>query len=127
MDRQEKELENIPGTTVERTDDDMLLIRLDEAVAFERGSSNLTSSSRAALDRAADVLNEYPKTAVVVQGHTADRSTEAANMELSERRAEMVRSYLIGEGIDAERLIAVGYGASEGRGDTVEILLKAKT
>jgi outer membrane protein OmpA-like peptidoglycan-associated protein len=126
MDRQEQDLESIPGTTVERAGDDVLMIRLDDDVSFDRGSANLTSSARGTLEQAADVLLEYPKTAVVVQGHSADRATEAANMELSERRAEMVRNYLIGQGVDAERMVAVGYGESMGRGDTVEILLKAK-
>jgi outer membrane protein OmpA-like peptidoglycan-associated protein len=125
MDRNEKELEDIPGATVERASDDMLLVRLDSAVAFDRRSANLTSRSRQTLDEMADVLLEHDKTAVVVQGYATDHTSETENMELSERRAEMVRNYLIGEGVDAERMTAVGHGET-GRRDTVEILLKAK-
>ncbi|MEN8719821.1 MAG: OmpA family protein, partial [Oceanococcaceae bacterium] len=61
----------------------------------------------------ADVLNRYPEMLVEVAGHTDSIGGDAFNQQLSQRRAEAVRQYLIGKGISAERLTAVGYGESE--------------
>jgi outer membrane protein OmpA-like peptidoglycan-associated protein len=126
MDRQEEELAQIPGTTVERSGDDVLVMRMDSDVFFAPRSASLTASSKDTLDRAADVLLEYPKTAVVVQGYSDDMGSESANMDLSERRAEIVRNYLIGQGVEADRMVAVGYGDTERGREGVEILIKAK-
>jgi OOP family OmpA-OmpF porin len=73
----------------------------------------------------------------VVQGHTDATGSEKHNQELSERRAKSVRGYFINQGVDAQRLTAVGYGegmpvasngTQEGRAQNrrVNILLKAK-
>jgi outer membrane protein OmpA-like peptidoglycan-associated protein len=85
----------------------------------------------------ASVLAEYPKTAVVVQGHTDSTGSEQHNQALSERRARSVETFLIGRGVDPARITAVGYGESmpvasnasdSGRQQNrrVDILLKAK-
>ena len=51
--------------------------------------------------------------AVRVEGNTDSIGTDAYNQGLSERRAESVRSHLIGRGVSASRLTAVGYGESQ--------------
>lgn len=137
MDHQEEELARIPGTTVERVDKDLLLVRFDSDVLFDVDSALLTSDSRATLDGAATVFLEYPKTAIIAQGHTDSTGSESYNQDLSERRAEAVMNYLIGKGVDASRMTAVGYGeaypvadndTSAGRSlnRRVDLLLKAK-
>jgi outer membrane protein OmpA-like peptidoglycan-associated protein len=137
MDHQEEKLARIPGTTVERVGDDMLLIHFDSDILFAVDSASLSGSSLASLDQVSSVLNEYPKTAVVVQGHTDSTGSEQHNQDLSERRAKSVQNYLIGRGLDASRTVALGYGegmpratndTEEGRSlnRRVNILLKAK-
>jgi outer membrane protein OmpA-like peptidoglycan-associated protein len=137
MDNQEEKLGEIPGTTVERVSDDVLLVNFESDVLFEVGSSLLNPESRAVLDQAASVFLEYPKTAILAQGHTDSAGTEEYNQELSERRAETVMNHLIGRGVDAGRITAVGYGegypvadngTAEGRSlnRRVDLLLKAK-
>jgi OOP family OmpA-OmpF porin len=47
---------------------------------------------------------------VEISGHTTDRGNAETNRALSQTRAEAVRTYLIGKGIPAERLVAIGHG-----------------
>lgn len=137
MDTQEEKLARIPGTTVERVSEDTILVHFDADVLFAVDSALLTPSSRAAVDDVAAVLNEYDKTAVIVQGHTDSTGSEEHNQELSERRAEAVRNYLAGRGVDADRMAALGYGegapvadnataSGRARNRRVDVLLKAK-
>lgn len=137
MDAQEEKLARIPGTTVERVGEDSLLIHFDSDILFAVDSAVLSGSSRATVDEVAAVITEYDKTAVVVQGHTDAQGSEEHNQALSERRADAVRNYLVGRGIDAARIVALGYGEGEPVADNttaagrernrrVDILLKAK-
>ncbi|MDX1642719.1 MAG: OmpA family protein [Thermoanaerobaculia bacterium] len=137
MDRQEEKLARIPGTTVERLGDNLLLVRFGSNVLFDVDSAIVKSSGQASLDRVASVLTEYPKTAVIVQGHTDSTGSEQHNQDLSERRAASVEAHLIGRGVDPGRITAVGYGEGHpvatnetetGRqlNRRVDILLKAK-
>lgn len=137
MDRQEERFARIPGTTPERVSDHVLLVHFDSDVLFDVDSASIDPQGRATLEQVAEVLAEYPKTAVVLQGHTDSTGSEAHNLDLSQRRAESVRSYLVGRGIDAVRITAVGHGESYPRADNgtpagrslnrrVDMLLKAK-
>jgi outer membrane protein OmpA-like peptidoglycan-associated protein len=137
MDAQEEKLARIPGTTVERVDDETLLVHFDSDILFAVDSATLSSQSRSALDDVAGVIKEYKKTAVVIQGHTDSTGTEEHNQALSERRAGSVKGFLAGRGIDQDRMAAIGYGegmpvasneTSSGRqrNRRVDVLLKAK-
>jgi outer membrane protein OmpA-like peptidoglycan-associated protein len=137
MDAQEEKLARIPGTTVERVGDNLLLVRFESDVLFAVDSAVLSPASRSSLDSAARVFVDYPKTAIIAQGHTDSSGTEEHNQALSERRAAAVVSYLVGRGIDASRITALGYGegspiesndSSAGRqaNRRVDLLLKAK-
>src|SRR5262245_49810295 len=98
MDHQEEKLGHIPGTTVERVSEDLLLVHFESDVLFDIDSAVVKPAARNALDEASQVFVEYPKTAIVVQGHTDATGTETHNQELSERRAGSVVAYLTGRG-----------------------------
>ena len=110
MDQQQERLARIPGTTVERAGEDTLLVHFDSDVLFNSGSSAIDSDGRSTLDEVAGVINEYRKTAVVVQGHTDSAGSEESNHDLSERRARSVEAYLASRGVDPGRMSALGYG-----------------
>ncbi len=112
MDHQEERLTRIPGTTVERVSEDVILVHFDSDVLFQVDSAVLDGGAQGTLSQVAQVLHDYPKTAVVVQGHTDSTGSEEHNQALSQRRAEAVHNYLIGRGVDASRMTAVGYGES---------------
>lgn len=137
MDRQEEKLAQIPGTSVERVDKDMLLVRFESDILFDVDSAVLDAASRASLEQAAAVFNEYDKTAIIVQGHTDSTGSEQHNLALSERRADAVMNYLVGLGVDSARMTAIGYGEAHPVADNgtasgrqlnrrVDLLLKAK-
>jgi outer membrane protein OmpA-like peptidoglycan-associated protein len=137
MDRQEEKLARIPGTTVERRADHMLLVRFDSDVLFDVDSAVIRPEGDSALNQVAGVLAEYEKTAVIVQGHTDATGSESHNQDLSERRATAARNHLIAQGVASARVEAIGFGeghpvASNDTADgrqrnrRVEILLKAR-
>lgn len=137
MDAQEEKLARIPGTTVERESRDTLLVTFDSDVLFAVDSAALSEASRSTLGNVADVVQEYEKTAIVVQGHTDSTGSEEHNLELSDRRAASVRSYLGQQGVADKRMKAEGLGeaypvADNGTADgrqqnrRVTILLKAR-
>lgn len=137
MDHQEERLTRIPGTTVERVSDDVLLVHFDTDVLFPVDSAALQAGAQGTLGQVGRVLLDYPKTAVVVQGHTDSTGSEEHNQALSERRAQAVYNYLVGRGVGPDRMTAVGYGESlpvapndteRGREQNrrVDVLLKAQ-
>jgi OmpA-OmpF porin, OOP family len=58
----------------------------------------------------AETLLAYPDVRVEIGGHTDSLGRDSYNLALSERRARSARQYLIGRGVDAGRMTAVGYG-----------------
>jgi outer membrane protein OmpA-like peptidoglycan-associated protein len=82
-------------------------------IEFETSSANITARGRRILNEAAAVLKSVPGTPVEIGGHTDDRGDDAANQRLSQRRAEATRRYLIGKGVEAGRLTAMGFGESQ--------------
>ncbi|MCB9779536.1 MAG: OmpA family protein [Alphaproteobacteria bacterium] len=84
-----------------------------DKVYFDTGRASIKRISHAILNEVAGVLNTYPDIArVEVQGHTDSDGSDAANLDLSQRRAEAVVAYLIQQGVDPSRLSARGYGES---------------
>jgi outer membrane protein OmpA-like peptidoglycan-associated protein len=63
-----------------------------------------------AMDTVIKILKANPDMKVRIEGHTDDQGSMAHNMDLSERRAESVKKYLVENGIDGDRLETVGYG-----------------
>ena len=81
-----------------------------QGVNFDNGLAGLRAEAKPILDSAADALKRWGDVKVEIAGHTDDRGDAASNLRLSQRRAEAVRGYLIGKGVDAARLSARGYG-----------------
>ncbi len=83
-----------------------------EGVNFDNDKATLRPDAYGILDKAATTLKEWGNVKVEVAGHTDSRSDDDYNQKLSQRRAEAVRTYLIGKGVAADRLTAKGYGES---------------
>jgi len=113
MDAQEERLAKIPGTKVERVDDDALRVRLDSDVLFAPGSAVLSRSASETVEEVAEVLAEYPRTTVVINGYTDATGGAAKNQYLSERRAEAVGGAVVSRGVAAPRVVAAGHGETE--------------
>lgn len=100
-----------PGLLVERRGE-TLNLRLSATVSFAVGSAALSDAARLHLAAVAEVLRDYSASLVTVFGHTDDSGNAAVNQTLSEQRALAVLTGLSGNGISAQRLLAVGLGAS---------------
>ncbi len=118
-------LDQCPGTPAGRTVDEKGCAPLFvekaklvlEGVTFETDSAKLAPESRETLDSVAASLRAWSEIKVEIEGHTDASGSDAHNLELSQRRAESVRDYLVSQGIDAARLVAKGYGESAPVGD----------
>jgi outer membrane protein OmpA-like peptidoglycan-associated protein len=113
MDKQERELRQIEGIDVTRTDEDELKVTMRNEILFDFNSAGLRSSSRDELREMADVFDRYGDTTIVVAGHTDSVGSTSYNQRLSERRASSVANYLEDLGVSGSRLDAYGYGETK--------------
>ena len=81
-----------------------------EDVYFKKGSYALTPEAKELLIRKAEWLHKHPEINVVIEGHTDERGSKEFNIAFGDRRAGAVKSFLIKQGIDRERLNAVSFG-----------------
>ena len=112
QDRQEAELRRqTAGTGIEVSrDGDVIKLNLPDGVTFDFARHDLKPQFYPALNTIASTLKDYDQTIVEVSGHTDSIGSDAANQILSERRANAVSSYLIGQGVVRERFEVVGMG-----------------
>ena len=82
-------------------------------VEFESGSTTLTPMGLGILDDMAGVLQRVGDKPVTITGHTDNVGNSAANLALSNKRAEAVKQYLIGRNINAARLSTAGKGDAD--------------
>lgn len=97
---------------VQKTLDDELTGKI---VEFDSGKADITPQGQAVLDELAPILLAAPPdTHLEIGGHTDNQGKPAQNLELSQRRAAAVRTYLIDKkGLKAENLTAQGYGSTK--------------
>ncbi len=82
-------------------------------IFFEVGKAELKPISYVELNKAVDLMKDNGTMVIEVGGHTDDRGSDDANQRLSAARAQSVVDYMKLAGIEAERLIAKGYGESQ--------------
>ncbi len=82
-------------------------------IFFEFGSDKLKKESLPQLDALVDILKKYEGANLTIEGHTDNVGDDAFNMELSQKRTESVKLYLMSKGIMESRLTAIGYGESK--------------
>ena len=112
QDRQEAELRRqTAGTGIDVSrDGDVIKLNLPDGVTFDFAKYDLKPQFYPALNTIASTLKEYNQTIVEVSGHTDSVGSDAANQTLSERRANSVANYLIGQGVQPARFEVVGMG-----------------
>lgn len=82
-------------------------------ILFQFDSCVLDSQYQSEIDKVFRVMTDfYPSSTIELQGHTCSQGGEDYNLELSKCRAEAVKSALVSRGIDASRIIVIGFGES---------------
>jgi len=93
-------------------------IVLDKAIVLENiyydlDRAEIRPDAALELDKLVTVLNDNPEIKIELSSHTDSRQTAAYNDDLSKRRAQSAVNYIVSKGIEADRLIARGYGESQ--------------
>ncbi len=113
MDQQAEEMKNdLKGAKIERIGEG-IKITFESGILFDVDKSDLRAEAQTNLAKLATILNKYPDTDVLVEGHTDATGTEEHNMDLSIRRANSVGTYLTTQQVLANRLKMMGYGESQ--------------
>ncbi len=99
---------------------------LASKIYFETNKADLKLISYSALDDLADILKRNDAVNLTVEGHTDSDGDDVYNLELSQKRTESVKSYLISKGVSADRLTAIGYGETKPVADNKNAAGKAK-
>jgi outer membrane protein OmpA-like peptidoglycan-associated protein len=90
-----------------------MVLTLSGSVLFASNQATLLPEARARLDQVVAVLMTTRERSLTIEGHTDSQGTDAHNLDLSQRRANAVRDYLVQKGYQADRVQANGIG--EGR------------
>jgi outer membrane protein OmpA-like peptidoglycan-associated protein len=81
-----------------------------KGIEFDNGKSTIRSVSKPTLDESSGILNQYPSLKVMIVGHTDNVGKREFNLDLSAKRAEAVKAYMVERGVAAERILTRGEG-----------------
>ena len=113
MDKQQEELQQIPGVEVTRPAENEIAVRLTNDILFDFNSFALRPESRDTLRELANNFRQYPDEEISVEGHTDNVGGDDYNQRLSEQRAGSVRDYLVDQGVPDGRVSATGLGKTQ--------------
>ena len=90
-------------------------ISLASGASFNTGSANLSNAGKAELDSLVVKLNKVGNglKSVTVEGHTDSSGPASFNQNLSQKRSDAVKAYLVSKGIASNKIIPKGYGESQ--------------
>ena len=83
------------------------------SVLFDFDKTEIRPEAHPLLDEVVEILKKHEYIKLEIQGHTDSIGSEAYNLKLSQRRADVVRDYLVSHGISPDRLVTKGYGESD--------------
>ncbi len=113
MDKQAAEIRrDIAGAKVERVGEG-IKITFDSGLLFDVSKYDLRQASRDNLSKLAVILNKYPDTNVLIEGHTDSSGPDDYNLLLSQNRAQSVSAFLALQNVLSARFTTRGYGESQ--------------
>ncbi|WP_296704864.1 OmpA family protein [Algoriphagus sp.] len=84
-----------------------------ENIYYDLDKAEIRPDAAVELDKLVQILKDNPSIRIELSSHTDDRSSDAYNQDLSQRRAQSAVDYIVSQGIDPGRLVAKGYGESQ--------------
>src|SRR3989337_1193649 len=112
MDKQAEEIAQIPGAEVKRVGEG-INVTFEEGVLFGYDKSDVTPTAEKKLDQLSEILNKYPDTYVLIEGHTDATGTDEYNLSLSQRRAQAVSRELREKNVSDKRMKTAWYGEAQ--------------
>jgi outer membrane protein OmpA-like peptidoglycan-associated protein len=113
MDKQAEEMrQDIQGAKIERIGEG-IKITFESGILFKSNAADLQPAAQDNIGKLAVILNKYPDTNILVEGHTDSTGSDELNQKLSTRRAESVADYAKGKGVAASRFTTIGYGKTQ--------------
>jgi len=121
MDKQAAEMRrDLQGAKVDRIGEG-IKITFDSGLLFDINKYDLRAASQENLNKLAAILNKYPDTNILVEGHTDSTGTREINMPLSENRAKAVSNFLASLNVQSSRFTVHGYGPDQPLGDNATV------
>jgi outer membrane protein OmpA-like peptidoglycan-associated protein len=108
-DRLER-MQQLVGTGAQVRADTRGMIVTLPGIYFDSGQATLKPGARNILSKISDELKRTSGARVSIEGHTDSVGSEAMNQQLSQRRAEAVRDFLVGQGLDSATITVSGRG-----------------
>ena len=113
MDKQAAEMQrDLQGAEIQRIGEG-IKITFDSGILFDIDKSELRPLSKTNLGNLAKILNKYPDTNILVEGHTDSTGTEEHNLVLSRDRAQSVSFYMATLEVQSSRFSTAGYGEAQ--------------
>jgi outer membrane protein OmpA-like peptidoglycan-associated protein len=113
MDKQAAEMErDLQGAQIERIGEG-IKITFDSGILFDVNRSSLRVPAQVNLQNLARILNKYPDTEILIEGHTDSTGPSEYNMDLSMRRAQSVANFLGNVQVSPTRFRIMGYGEDQ--------------
>jgi len=110
LDKQAKELEKVAET--KRTENG-ILVNMKNDILFDVGSANLKAEAVNQLTQVGDIIAKYADDRVRIEGHTDSTGSHQSNQDLSVRRAEAVKTILVGRGVSEAQIATLGLGETK--------------
>ena len=86
------------------------IVSVGDRVFFDYDSAELDADAQELLQAQAAWLKQYNKTSIIIEGHCDERGTREYNLALGEKRAQAVKNYLNGLGVDSSSMSTISYG-----------------
>ena len=113
MDKQAAEMQrDLQGAEIQRIGEG-IKITFDSGILFDIDQSNLRPVSETNLAKLAKILNKYPDTNILIEGHTDDTGSDDHNLALSKDRAQSVATFLATAEVKSARFSIAGYGETQ--------------
>lgn len=112
MDKQAEEIAQIPGAEVKRVGEG-INVTFDSGVLFDVDRSTISAAAQTKLNDLASILNKYPDTYILIEGHTDSSGSTSHNKTLSKSRADAVANFIEAKSVADSRVRTKWYGETQ--------------
>ncbi len=117
LELQRKQLQIEEATRKElqvKENENAVTMKLEGDVVFDFGKFEIKSEAEQTLDKVGTVIAQFPEGKVLIEGHTDSKGSQRANYELSKRRAQAVKDWLVRKkGVAVSSITTSGFGETK--------------